>query len=127
MYALVIGAILTVFDSGMSAEEMKQTGVGKLNSQEKEALQTWIDKNYSKKTPAKQPKTILQENLKNGSFIRLSDDSLWEIDPVDTPITQGWITPVEVKVAPSNNQAYPYILTNTLTGSTVKARKSEKK
>jgi hypothetical protein len=73
----------------------------------------------------KSPPPVLQENLKNGHYIRLSDNSLWEINPSDTPITQGWITAVEIKVAPSQDTAYPFTLTNTLTGSSVKARKAQ--
>jgi hypothetical protein len=66
---------------------------------------------------------ILQENLKNGSYIRLSDGSLWNIRPEDAPITQGWITPVEINATPSGDKDYPYTLTNSLTGSSVKAKK----
>lgn len=122
MLVFLIAAALAAFDANMSAEEMKQTGVEKLSSSEKQALGAWIDKNYTKKSPAGKAKPVLQENLQGGRLIRLSDNSLWEINPVDTPITQGWITPVEIKVAQSNSGAYPYELTNTLTGSTVKAR-----
>ena len=127
MHALFIAAVLAAFDSSMSVEEMKQTGMAKLSVQEKMALETWIENRYSKKFVAQNTKRgpILQENLKNGRLIRLSDSSLWEIDPADTPITQGWITPVEIKVASSDDSAYPYNLTNSLTGSTVKARKPQ--
>ena len=69
---------------------------------------------------------LMQENLKNGHYVRLSDDSLWEIDPADTSITQGWITPVEIVVTPSKDAAYPFTLKNSLTGSTVRARKAQK-
>ena len=68
----------------------------------------------------------IQENLNNGRFIRLSDDSLWEINPKDTPITQGWITPVEITVAPSDDANYPFRLTNSLTRSSVLARRASK-
>ncbi len=125
MYTFLIATVLAAFDSGMSAEEMRQTGVAKLSAQEKMALETWIETRYSKKLVAQNSKKtpVLEENLKNGSLIRLSDNSLWEINPTDTPITQGWITPVQIKVTSSDDSAYPYNLTNTLTGSTVKARK----
>ncbi len=68
---------------------------------------------------------ILQENLNNGHLIRLSDNSLWEINPKDTPITQSWITPVEIIATPSQDPNYPYQLTNSLTKSTVLARRVE--
>ena len=128
MFAILLAAAL--FDANMSPQEMNQTGMSKLSAQEKQALQKWLDANYTKKSPAvaQSPKSTtptLQENLKNGTFIRLTDNTLWEIKPSDTPITQGWITPVEIKVAPSNDTVYPYTLTNTLTGSSVKARKAQ--
>ena len=66
----------------------------------------------------------IQESLNNGRFIRLSDNTLWEINPGDTPITQSWITPAEIISAPSNNSDYPFRLTNSLTGSSVLARPS---
>jgi hypothetical protein len=75
-----------------------------------------------KKSVAKDP--TLQENLKNGSYIRLSDGSLWNIRPNDVPVTQGWITPVEIKVSLSDDHQYPVKLTNTVTGSSVHARKA---
>lgn|SRR3990167_3773811 len=81
-----------------------------------------------KRIGAQKPKTaapMIQENLRNGSYIRLTDGSLWNIHPEDTPITQGWITPVEIQVSPSNDREYPYTLTNSLTGSSVKARRAD--
>lgn len=66
---------------------------------------------------------VLQESLNNGHYIRLSDNSLWEIDPKDTALTQSWITPVEIIISPSQDPNYPYQLTNTLTGSTVHAKR----
>jgi hypothetical protein len=129
MYLLFIAVVLAAFDSNMSVEEMRETGTAKLSVKEKMALEAWIDKRYSKKFIAQNSSKgpILQENLKSGHFVRLSDDSLWEIRPEDTPITQGWITPVEIKVTLSDDSEYPYNLTNTLTGSVVKARKPVKK
>jgi len=120
--------IAASFDADMSQQEIKETGIEKLSSNEKLALGSWLDARYSKKklAAASNAGPVLEENLKSGHFIRLSDKSLWEIKPSDTPLTQGWITPVEIKVAQdSGNPDYPYTLTNTLTGSSVKARKAK--
>jgi hypothetical protein len=128
MFVFLIAAVLAVFDSGMSVQEMKETGVSRLSAKEKMALDTWIESNYSKKLVAQNSSKkapVLEENLKNGHMIRLSDNSLWEINPSDTPITQGWITPVEIIVTASKDPAYPYNLKNSLTGSTVRARKPQ--
>ena len=82
-----------------------------------------VEGRVAQKSEKKVAGPLLQENLKNGSYIRLSDGSLWNIRPEDTPITQGWITPVEINATPSGDKDYPYTLTNSLTGSSVKARK----
>jgi hypothetical protein len=65
---------------------------------------------------------VVQESINNGQFIRLSDGTLWEIHPGDRKITQSWITPSEIKVVPSNEPTYPFLLTNSITGSSVLAR-----
>jgi len=115
-------------DLNMTAQERKQTGVYKLTSKEKAALQRWIDAHYDQRsTPfatAEIPKehAVLTENLYNGRYIRLSDQTLWEIRPSDINLTLGWITSVEIIVTRSNNPDYPYKLTNSLTGSSVYAK-----
>jgi hypothetical protein len=121
---LLITAAL-VFDSDMTTQEKQQTGISKLSSSEKGELQKWINDHYTKKkkSKAKEPKSMLQENLNSGSSIRLEDGTLWVINPADTPITQGWITPVDILVTPTDDPEYPYKLTNSLTGSSVKAKK----
>ncbi len=127
MLTLLLAAAIA-FDTNMSEEEMQETGITKLTIQERAALQEWIEDHHSKKLVTQNKKTgpIIQEILKGGRYVRLSDNSLWEIDTPDRPITQSWITPSEIKVAPSNDPDYPNTLTNTLTGSTVKARKAQK-
>ena len=67
---------------------------------------------------------MLESNLNNGTAIQLSDKSVWEINPQDVPITQGWITPTEIIITQSGNRDYPVQLTNSLTGSSVSARKT---
>src|SRR5438105_14218925 len=118
-YVLIALSMVTAsfagMDSDMTQTDKQQTGYSKLTPQERSQLQNWIDKNYTPRakgmsgqmgptgmSPQKTPQTngkkqgiTLQENLKNGGYIRLSDGTLWEVNPGDTPITQGWITPVE--------------------------------
>ncbi len=132
MFAIFLASALVAaaaIDFDMNADEKKQTGLYKLNDKEKTALQSWIDNHYTKRSQpvqqAIQEKGTLQENLKSGSVIRLSDGSLWNIHPKDTPITQSWITPAEIVVSQSGDPTYPYKLTNSLTGSSVRAQKAQ--
>jgi len=126
-YPLVAAEIL---DYDMNGSEKKKTGIYKLTDKEKATLQKWIDTHYIRRVePLPQEignkHAILQENLRNGQFIRLSDHTLWNISPEDTPISQGWITPAEIIVSQSGAPEYPYRLTHSLTGSSLKARKAE--
>lgn len=127
MISLILAATIA-FDANMTDDEQKKAGLAKLNFQERMALREWIEEHYTKKIVAqnKGSAPTLQEVLKRGRYVRLSDNSLWEIDLNDTPITQSWITPSEIKVAQSADAEYPYSLTNSLTGSSVRARKAQK-
>ncbi len=124
-------AVAIAFDS-MTDQELQETGLAKLTIQERMNLREWIEEHYVKnivQNKAKLP--IIQEVLKRGKYVRLSDGSLWEIDPQDTPITQSWITPSEIKIDEikidkSIDSDYPYSLTNSLTGSSVRARKAQR-
>lgn len=108
----------------MTQEERVKTGIHKLSVAEKTALQDWIAQSYSAKS--KEPKVPqVSEVLANGQYVKLSDGTLWKIHPSDTPITQGWITPVEIIVQQNGTAPYPYTLTNSLTGSVVRAQSAQ--
>lgn len=129
---LLLATLLAVesIDLEMTPQDKKNTGVFKLRDKEKATLQQWIDSRYEKRAHplAQKPpiltKPTISENFYNGQYIRLSDGSLWNIRPQDTPITQGWITSVEIIIEPSQDPEYPNKLTNTLTGSSVLAKKA---
>ncbi len=116
-------------DFEMSKQEKKQTGVNKLTDKEKGALHQWIEHHYTKRDlPIQAPlaaRPQISENLQNGQYIRLTDGSLWNIRPSDTPITQSWITPTDILISSSGDAAYPFKLTNSLTGSSVYAQKAD--
>jgi hypothetical protein len=128
---LLLTALLAVetIDLDMTPQDKKSTGVFKLRDKEKATLQQWIESRYEKRAQplAQKPpilaKPMITENFYSGKYIRLSDGSLWNIRPQDTPITQGWITSVEIIIEPSQDPDYPNKLTNTLTGSSVLAKK----
>jgi hypothetical protein len=132
LYCLASLLATSLMDAEMSAEELQQTGLSKLTVEEKTALEDWVDSRYAKKEIAQTLKSkkqaskpaSLQDNLQGGHYIRLTDGTLWEIRPTDTPISAGWITQVEIKMGQSGDPSYPVSLTNSLTGSTVWARKA---
>lgn len=127
MFSAILAAALA-FDSDLNEEQQNKLGLAKLSIQERAALRDWVEEHYTQRDIAQNSKKggpLLVEVLKSGKFIRLSDDSLWEIDPKDTPITQSWITPNEIKIGKKSNGEYPYTLTNRLTGSTVKAKEAK--
>lgn len=115
-------------DQQMSAADRKSAGLFKLTEKEKANLERWIGARYQ---PRPAPllsrgevlSATLEENLHSGRYIKLSDGTIWNIRPLDTPITQSWITPVEISVSSSSDATYPYTLTNSLTGSSVLARR----
>lgn len=116
-------------DFEMTPQERKKTGVSKLSDKEKAALQNWIDRYYEKRSEPLQTDAenegLLSENLKNGHYIRLNNGTLWKIRPKDTPITQGWVSAVNILITQSGDSEYPYKLTNSLTGSSVRAQKAD--
>ena len=124
MIFLAIFAAATVY---MTPSEREKTGLSKLTKQEQTALEEWIYNNYEKRAyPLFSPKKAgrrphIEENFNGGLRIRLSDDTSWKIHPADAPISQGWITPVEIGISESGETDYPYRLTNSLTGSSIRA------
>lgn len=127
---ILAGSLISqpILDTEMSSQDRKKTGVYKLTEKEKSALYTWIENSYVKRDVPLQAEPVhgmLQENLRSGTYIRLSNNSLWNIHPDDVPITQGWITPVDITVTQTGDSEYPYKLTNTLSGSSVRAKKVE--
>lgn len=115
-------------DTHMNDSEKKDTGVEKLTPEEKSALQKWIDSNHSLNNMTPPPQSsdadiVISQNIASGGYIELSDSSLWKIHPDDTPISQGWISPVTILVQDSNDSTYPYFLVNSVTGSKIRAQR----
>lgn len=112
-------------DDVMSPSDAKKTGVNKLTPQEKQALMEWVNRYSAGGTVAGGNGNYpsISEVLGGGNYVRLSDGTLWKINPADTPITQGWITPVGIIVSENTGDSiYPFKLTNSLTGSSVRAQ-----
>ncbi len=71
---------------------------------------------------AETPRLTLEQNLQNGSQLQLSDGSIYEIAPTDKAKTTFWLTPIAITVSQSTDPQFPVLLTNTLTGVSVRAK-----
>jgi hypothetical protein len=126
---LLLPLATELLDLQMSPEEKRKTGVQKLSEKQKSSLQLWIDNHYEKRDtplegrlPQKKPKVDQIECKGNETIIHLTDTSLWQIRPKDSPIARSWINPeVGIIIHPSTDPDFPTLLTNTLSGSTVHA------
>ncbi|MBS0616199.1 MAG: hypothetical protein JSR58_06580 [Verrucomicrobia bacterium] len=72
---------------------------------------------------APKPEIYLSENIKGGTQLRFSDGSVYEVAPQDRGTTQFWITPFSATFGPSTDTQYPVKITNTVSGTSVSAKK----
>jgi len=86
-------------------------------------LALWLDTHMLLATAEEELPTIA-ENLRGGSELVLSDGSHYLIAPADRSEARVWITPIPIKITDSGDTTYPLLLTNTLSGVAVKAKKS---
>lgn len=117
-----------ILEDVMTKEEQTKTGITKLSLKEKIQLENWLNRTFILKAQDQptQAQLFLSININNGQKIQLSDESIWEIAPNDTQTAAVWITPFPVKLVPSNDPDYPFLIVNTNTGISVKARKLAK-
>lgn len=111
----------------MTMEEQQTTGIDNLSDSQKQALEKWINEKFILKSTATDTSPItLQQNMNNGSQLELSNGSIYEIAPSDKAKTLYWLTPIEIKISPSDDPMFPYSLTNTLSGVSVRAKQLRK-
>ncbi len=60
--------------------------------------------------------------IDSGNSIRLEDDSLWQVNPVDRIMCSLWLCTEKIVVAKSQNPSYPYLLINTDDDEEVEAK-----
>jgi hypothetical protein len=106
----------------MTPEEQKKTGVYNLSTTQKEQLELWINDKFVLKTVEEKPMPVIEENLRNGSEIKLSNGSSFAIAPSDQAKASAWISPVQIKISASGDPLFPVLLTNTLTGVSIKGK-----
>ncbi len=114
----------------MSIEVQKKTGVIRLKQYERKELAKWLSENcFAHKKEIKEPTDTSQYlqvvlNIDSGKKLQLTDNSIWEIDPNDVRISSGWLSDISVKIYPSGDNQYPFLIVNQVTKKSVKARKS---
>ncbi len=64
----------------------------------------------------------ISEIIDGGNRIILSDGSKWDVDPIDSDKSSGWIEPAEISVTNGDNIKYPYKIFNKWTNDSVNAR-----
>ena len=60
--------------------------------------------------------------MDDGNLIKLDDDSLWQVSPIDAIDSALWLPPSDITVIEGNEPGYPYKLVNTDDNETVNAR-----
>ncbi|MCX6990267.1 MAG: hypothetical protein NTX49_04285 [Chlamydiae bacterium] len=119
----------TNLDQQMTLPEKQQTGVVNLTLKQKQALASWIDLNYMPMSTLQQAPPVAQDNAlslsvnaQNGQQLILSDYTRWQVHPQDVTTSSAWIAAVPLTVKAGTDPMYPYVLTNTTTGQSVRAK-----
>lgn len=108
-FTTVLGTLR--FNDGMNSDEQKQPLEQSINT-------TAVLNATSTESEA----PTLQQNLQNGSQLILSDGSTYAIAPSDQSKTELWLIPTSIQISDSGDPLYPILLTNSLTGVSVKAQ-----
>jgi hypothetical protein len=115
-----------ILDEVMSKEDQKKTRVIYLTPNQRSALEVWVNQNCNcaPENPTQATNLFLSINIMNGQKIQLTDNSIWEIDPQDYTISEAWLASIPIKIIPSEDPDFPYLLVNKNTGIGVRARKA---
>ncbi|MBY0528649.1 MAG: hypothetical protein K2P51_00475 [Rhabdochlamydiaceae bacterium] len=118
-----------LLDDVMDKNLQKKAGIEDLSPKQKRVLETWLNDTFVLKSETEKALPVssltLSININNGKQLRLSDDTLWDIDPSDYSITATWVTPFPVQMGDSGNPNYPTLLTNLNTKISVRAKPAE--
>ncbi len=117
---------LFLLDSVMDKETQKQTGVINLTTNQRIALENWLNQNFELKQPqeekVKESQLFLSINIDAGRKLQLSDGSTWEVAPTDVAQASVWITPFPIRITQSSDLNYPYLIVNKISGISIKVR-----
>lgn len=63
----------------------------------------------------------LRDRQDEGRIVILEDESVWEIHPSDRAMTARWLRISTIEVKRTEQEPYPYLLTNSTEKETVRA------
>lgn len=63
----------------------------------------------------------LHDKQDEGKALILNDDSIWEVDPKDQPLTKRWLRGSTITVEHTGKEGYPYLLRNRTEGEVASA------
>lgn len=129
-------------DKFMTPEEQKRTGIARLSTSERIALEKWLYKwttDVVRRVVQRQTETSksitttrsylgvgaghwVSKTLDGGQYVELEDGSLWEISPLDRINTALWLVTEEITVIESSNPFYRYKLINTDSSDSAEAK-----
>lgn len=110
----------------MPIEVQKKTGVIRLKQHERKELAKWLHEkcfSSSSKGEASEKYLKVSLNINGGQKLQLTDNSVWDIKPSDVKISSTWLSDITVKIYPSGDEEFPYLIVNTTTKRSVKAKK----
>lgn len=111
----------------MSKEDQQRTGVAYLNTNQRIALEQWINTNCNcpgRISPVEKEENLyVSINIDGGRKLQLNDNSIWDVDPRDYETSDAWLASIPIKIVPSNDPDYPFLLVNRNTGVSVRVKK----
>lgn len=125
---LLLQARTVSIDTIMPQNVQKETGVNELTPKQQTALALWLEDHIDKTTTAKINKSTLtiSQNIDNGTYLILSDGSMWQIDPTTKNVSSVWLLPFPIKLRRSSVKAYPTQIIDKNSGVYVNALRIEK-
>jgi hypothetical protein len=116
-----------ILDEVMSLEDQKRTGVAYLTTNQRIALEDWLNKNCNctnRIAPPEAKKNLyVSINIDGGKKIQLNDNTIWDVNPHDYPISEAWLASIPIKIDPSDDPEYPFLLVNRNTGESIRVKK----
>ena len=73
--------------------------------------------------PAALKDLYVSENIDGGARLQLSNGDMYDIHSDDRNISGGWLLPSNVKITPTKDPNYPVMITDTVTNTSVRAKK----